>query len=206
MGIPDLPCIHLGSHGTAPLLPGWPQGGSEQGTACPGDKLPVRSQSLRRAGQPGHFPLCLPGPAAHPAQLCEPLPAHIPGSCPIAPSSSSPPWVQQTTQQRCPQHPGVLRGRVASRTAGLRGLWQQPCSRQQKHRALGQLLHLFIQEGEVRSWQQVQQSPAGDSGKGHRGAEPGLHQVWRTHGPGVGPFSCREAGQTDKPLEWGKAV
>lgn len=28
-------------------------------------------------------------------------------------------------------------------------------------------------------------------------AEPSFHQVWRTHGPGIGPFSCREAGQMD---------
>lgn len=36
------------------------------------------------------------------------------------------------------------------------------------------------------------------------GAEPCFHQVWRTDGPGVGPFSCREAGQMDEQLEQGK--
>lgn len=54
--------------------------------------------------------------------------------------------------------------------------------------------------GSGRAWQ-------GWTGRGTMewGAEPHFHQVWRTHGPGVGPFSCREGGQADEALEQDKA-
>lgn len=42
-------------------------------------------------------------------------------------------------------------------------------------------------------------------GTTEEGAEPRFHQVWRTDGPAVSPFSCREAGQMDEQLEQGKA-
>lgn len=51
-----------------------------------------------------------------------------------------------------------------------------------------------------RAWQ-------GRTGRGtmEGGAEPHFHQVWRAHSPGVGPFSCREGGQAEEPLEQDKA-
>lgn len=200
-------------------------GGTEQRTGCPGDELRAGRQSLRRQGWASACLPCLPRAAAHPAELREPLlipapfsPARIPLGCPTASSPSSAPHPphaghsKQRSKGAPPITPGVLRGRVGSRTAGFRvpgdsgstltpadkntEIWGSFCT------------YLFRRvRCDPGTGQRVRQSPAGGDGKGHHGGgsraqfPPGLEDARPWHRP-----LQLQGGRTDgQPLERGKA-
>lgn len=164
------------------------------GTSC----LQGARARAGRAGQPDRpaQSCCPPGRAVptpvHPSVI---LPCRIPGSCPSTPSPSSAPHPPHTgcSQQRskgAPRHPWG-----AERKGGIQDCWAQgawvpgstPAPNNKSTELWGSFCTYLLRGAKCHS--QARQSPAGEDGKGHRGAgsrarfPPGLEDTWPWHWP-----------------------